>query len=129
MPRHTASRNQRSWLTTTSARDGRRAEVCGEPADHLDVEMVGRLVQHQHFVPGQQHLGQRHPATLTTRQSRHIGVQIDPGQQMLDDRAGSGSAAQMWSGRPPTITLRTVASGREIVGPGAGIPPTGRRCE
>ena len=42
----TSSRNQRSWVTTSSApRRGR--QVRGEPGDALDVEVVGRLVEHQ----------------------------------------------------------------------------------
>ena len=40
-------------------------QVAGQPADHLDVEMVGGLVEHQHVVSGEQHRGQRHPASLT----------------------------------------------------------------
>ncbi len=59
--------------------------------------MVGGLVEHQHVVPGQQHLGQRDPAPLTTGQVGHVGVEVDPGQQMLDDGAGVGF------GRPDVV--------------------------
>ena len=51
--------------------------MLGQPADDLDVEMVGGLVEHQHVVPGQQHLGQRDPAALATGQVRHVGVEVD----------------------------------------------------
>ncbi len=43
---HTASRNHRSWVTTSSA-PRQRAQVVGQPVDALDVEVVGRLVEHE----------------------------------------------------------------------------------
>ena len=43
----TASRNHRSWVTTTSAAPARAHQVLGQPGDALDVEVVGRLVEHQ----------------------------------------------------------------------------------
>ena len=55
---HTASRNQRSWVTTTSALPAAR-QVLGQPVDALDVEVVGRLVEHQQVVVADQ---QRRPA-------------------------------------------------------------------
>ena len=42
----TASRNQRSWVTTSSDAAA-RGEVAREPVDALDVEVVGRLVEQQ----------------------------------------------------------------------------------
>ncbi len=70
-------------------------EVSGQPADHLDVEMVGRLVEHQDVVSGQQHLGQRDPAPLTagrpaTSASRSMSV-----SRCSTTVRVSGSAAQM----------------------------------
>jgi hypothetical protein len=60
-------------------------QVFGQPPDHLDVEMVGRLVEHQYVVAGQQHLGQGHPAPFAAGQPRYIGVELDTGQQMRHD--------------------------------------------
>ena len=65
-------------------------QVAGQPADHLDVEMVGGLVEHQHVVSGQQHTGKRHPASLTAAEVGDVAVQVHLGQQMLDDGAGVG---------------------------------------
>ena len=79
-------------------RPGRtRTQIPGQPADHLHVEMVGGLVEHQHVVPGQQNLGKRDPATLAAGQADDVGVEFDPGQQVLDDGAGLGF------GRPDVV--------------------------
>ena len=77
-----ADHHQRPWPTHT--------QVLGQPADHLDIEMVGGLVEHQHVVPGQQHLGQRHPAAFTTGQPANARVQVDACQQVFDHVAGIG---------------------------------------
>ena len=84
----TASRNQRSWVTTTSA-DGRRGEVPGQPVDGLDVEVVGGLVEHDQVVVAEQQRGQRAAPPLAAGQAEHRAVEGDPGQQLLDDLAGA----------------------------------------
>ncbi len=65
-------------------------QVARQPPDDLDVEVVGRLVEHQHVVAGQQHRGQRHPAPLTAAEIAHLAVQADVGEQVLDHRPGVG---------------------------------------
>jgi hypothetical protein len=50
-------------------------QVAGQPVDALDVEMVGRLVEHQQVVVGHQHPGQGHPAALPARECSDCGVQ------------------------------------------------------
>ena len=78
--------------------------------------MVGRLVEHQHVVAGQQHLGQRHPSSLAARQPSHVGVEVHVRTAGAPTTSRvSGSAAQMWSGRPPTMTSRMVVPA-EVVG-------------
>ncbi|EOD69495.1 30S ribosomal protein S5 [Amycolatopsis vancoresmycina DSM 44592] len=54
-------------------------QVVGEPADTLDVQVVGRLVEHDQVeLPGQRG-GQRDPAPLPTGQVRRRRVQADRG--------------------------------------------------
>ena len=124
----TASRNQRSWLTTTSAFDAQRRQVLGQPADDLDVEMVRRLVEHQHVVAGQQHRGQRDPAPFAAAEVPTSLSRSTLGQQVLDDGAGLGF------GRPDVVGPAAdddVADGRiggEVVGSDADNPPTDPRC-
>ena len=84
---HTASRNHRSWVTTTSA-DGSDDEVLGQPGHGLDVEVVGRLVEDDEVVLVQQQLGERAPAPLAAGQPDHGAVELDPGEQLGDDLAG-----------------------------------------
>ena len=78
--------------------------------------MVGRLVEHQHVVAGQQHLGQRHPATLATREPPTSAVEIDTGQQMRDDRAGVGFGRPDVVGPAADDHLAHGGAGREVVG-------------
>jgi hypothetical protein len=61
-------------------------KVSGQPADHLDVEVVGRLVEHQHVVTGEQHRSERDAAPFTAAQVAHFTVERYFGQQILDDR-------------------------------------------
>ena len=42
-----------------------------QPLDRIDVEMVGRLVEHEKVCIGDQRLGQRDPLFLTTRELVH----------------------------------------------------------
>ena len=111
---------------------GPRAQVPGQPTDHLDVEMVGGLVEHQHVVPGQQD-----PASATRRRSPPdrptTRVEFDPGQQVLDDGAGVGFGRPDVVG-PAAVDLPSLSTTRErwlrprSRRPGADIPPTGPTC-
>ena len=112
----TSSRNQRSWVTTSSAADrAQPLEVRGQPGDALDVEMVGGLVERQDVAVGDQQRGQRHPAALTAAQSRRPRLSRDSASRCSTTRAGAGSAAHTWSGLPPTTTSRR-SSPVEVVG-------------
>ena len=88
MRSQTASRNQRSWVTTTSA-EVAAGHVLGEPGDRLDVEVVGRLVEHDQVVVAQQQGGQRAAAALAAGQPDHRAVEGHAGEQHLDDLAGA----------------------------------------
>ncbi len=94
-----------------------RSQVPGQPADHLHVEVVGRLVEHQHVVARQQHPGQRHPAPLTAAQPADSARRDPrPPSRCSTTSRVSGSAAHTWSGRPPTMTSRTEVPRIEVVG-------------
>ena len=70
---------------------GRAAgHVLGEPGDRLDVEVVGRLVEHDQVVVAEQQRGERAAPPLATGQPDHRPVEGDAGQQHLDDLAGAG---------------------------------------
>ena len=79
-------------------------QLVGEPVHRLDVQVVGRLVQHQQVMVGQQELGQpgpprSPPLSRLTRASRSI-----PGQQVLDHGPGVGlRGPDMVAAAPPTI--------------------------
>ena len=67
-------------------------EVSGQPGHGLDVEVVGRLVEHDQVVPRQQQGGERAAAPLATGQADDRAVEGHPGEQLLDDlpRGGVG---------------------------------------
>ncbi len=69
-------------------RGGTPREVVGQPRDRLDVEVVGRLVEHDQVVVAEQQLGQRAAAPLAAGQPGHRAVEGDAGQQHLDHLAG-----------------------------------------
>ena len=64
--------------------------MAGQPADHLDVEVVRRLVEHQDVMTGDQDRGQRHPSPLAAGQPADLAVELDSGQQMCHDVARIG---------------------------------------
>ena len=84
MLRHTSSRNQRSWVTTSSAPDflGQRLLRCS--ASHaiaVDVEVVGGLVEHEHVAVLDQHAGEVHAAPLAAGERADAGVPGEVGDQ------------------------------------------------
>ena len=79
-------------MTTTSAAGPAVAQALGQPVDRLDVEVVGRLVEHQQVVAAEQQLGQRRTAPLAAGQARPTG------------RSRSTSASSTWT------TSRVLAS-------------------
>ena len=63
-------------------------QVAGQPPDDLDVEVVGRFVEHQDVVAREQHRGQRHAASLAAAEVAHLAVERHLGQQVLHHRPG-----------------------------------------
>ena len=79
-------------------------EVPGQPGDALDVEVVGRLVQHQQVGAGDQGRGQRDPAALAAgepvgRACPGRSGQPEPGQH-LADRGVAGPLVHLAVPRP-----------------------------
>ena len=85
---HTASRNQRSCVTTTRALP-RAEQVTCEPVDALDVEVVGGLVEKQDVELPEQRGSQRDPSPLASGQARDRSLEIESGEQVHDDLARS----------------------------------------
>ena len=75
-PRAVVSRSirWRSWVITTSAA-GLAGEPLLQPLDRLEVEVVGRLVEHDQVELADQRLRQRHPLGLAARQ--FVGAPIE----------------------------------------------------
>ena len=90
----TASRNHRSWVTTTSA-EARCARWSASQADGLDVEVVGGLVEHDQVVVAEQQRGQRAAAALAAGEPDDRAVERDA--RPAAPRRPRGSA-----GRRPT---------------------------
>ena len=80
-----AERNARSWVTK-STRPAVLLQKFLEPADGVDVEMVGRLVEQQHVRLRDQRFRQQRPATPATRQLADLAVrgQSEPRDHELD---------------------------------------------
>ena len=67
-----------------------RAQVLGQPVDGLDVQVVGRLVEHQQVVTAEHQRDQRRPAPFATAQLTDRAVQVDRAEQVLDQGPGPG---------------------------------------
>ncbi len=78
-------------------RRGAPLEVVGQPGHGLDVEVVGRLVEHDQLVVAEEQRGQRAAAALATGQPGDGPVELDAGEQLGDD------AAQGRVGRPLVV--------------------------
>ncbi len=125
----TASRNQRSWVTTSS-RAAPRGEVAREPVDALDVEVVGRLVEQQQLGAVEQQLGERDPPALAAGERRDR--RVEPLREALDADAAEqpvehgakravagplvvGAAAdQLLADRARVVELVALAEQREV---------------
>ena len=138
---HTASRNHRSWVTTTTALR-RASQVLGQPADALDVEVVGRLVEHEQVELADQRRGQRDPprsppdSPSTGGQPRScsaeavedvahpgVGGPLVLGRRTAEDErrapvapAAGRRAGATWASRSPPTRLTRPASGRPRAG-------------
>ena len=100
----TASRNQRSWVTTSTSRC-RCGQVPGQPVDGLDVEVVGRLVEDQQLGVLEQQPRQRDPPPLAARQrpDRRIqpagqAGQLHTAEQPLEHAPEGGVAGPLMLG-------------------------------
>jgi len=52
--------------------------------------VVGRLVEHEHVVPGDEDRGKRDPASFTSAEVVDVGVEVHGGKQVFDDGSGVG---------------------------------------
>ena len=71
----TASRNQRSWATSTTAAS-RLCRCALEPFQRLDVEVVGGLVEQQEVGVAGQRAGERGAGQLTAAERREAAVEV-----------------------------------------------------
>ena len=118
----TASRNQRSWVTTSIDAAARR-EVAREPVDALDVEVVGRLVEQQQLGAVEQQPRERDPPPLAARQRRDRACRCPCGKRRSatppsrpsSTSRNAASPAHSWSARPPTSSSRIVLRVVELV--------------
>ena len=94
----TASRNQRSWVTT-SIEPRRAARWRGEPVDALDVEVVGRLVEQQQLGAVEQQLGQRDAPPLAAGQRRRSACRGRRGKRRSSTPPSSPSSTRAEASR------------------------------
>ena len=71
-------------------RSCKRAQVLGQPVHGFDVQVVGRLVEHEQVVPAEHQRDQRRAAPLATAEPADRAVQVDRPEQVLDQRPGPG---------------------------------------
>ena len=62
------------------------SQLLGQPVHCLNVKMVGWLIQNQQVMIGQQQCHQRNSAALTAAQGDELGIEVDVGKQVLNDR-------------------------------------------
>ena len=93
------------------------AQVLGQPGHCFHVEVVGRLVQHQQVVVGQQQLGETDPTPLTAaeRRSAERPGRPRPAGARTTTRVAV-SAAQTWSGCTADDHVADGPPGAEVVG-------------
>ena len=73
----TRSRKARSWVMNNSVTPALDQHVF-QPFDGGDVEVVGRLVEQQHFRRDGQRLGQREAFLLAAGKAADAGVGVQP---------------------------------------------------
>ncbi len=94
-----------------------RVQVLGEPGDGLDVEVVGRLVEHQQVVVAEQQRDQGDPAAFAAAERVVSSVSRSTSARRCSTTARvPASAAQTWSGCPSTMTRGPWSPAREVVG-------------
>ncbi len=75
--------------------------MIGEPCDGLHVQMVSRLVQHEHVPVANEQPRQVHPATLTARERAYQPVPGHIAQKACDDGTRAGIAGPLVFGAVP----------------------------
>jgi hypothetical protein len=95
---HTASRNHRSWVTTTSA-EGRETRCSASQATASTSSVVGRLVEDHEVVLVEQELGQGAAPAFAPGEPDHGPVELDPGEELGDHLSGA------WLGGPGMVGL------------------------
>ena len=109
-------------------RGGTTGEVLGQPGHRLDVEVVGRLVEHDQVVVAEQQPGQRAATPLAAGEPVDDPVEGDPGEQHLDDLAGGRVGGPLVVGAVPEhrdADAWRAGRGRR---PGSGSPGAARGC-
>ena len=76
-------------------------QMIGEPCDGLHVQVVSRLVQHEHVPVANEQPRQVHPATLTARERAHQPVPGHIVQKPRDDGTRAGIAGPLVFGAAP----------------------------
>ena len=67
-----------------------RTQVPSRPVDGLDVEVVGRLVEHQQVVTAEHQRHQGRPSPFATARLSDRAVQVDRAEQVLNQGPGPG---------------------------------------
>ena len=60
-----------------------------QPGQTVEIKVVGRLVEQQHVIAGQQQRREPRPAGLTAGQRCHLGVEVDAKTEIPGDLAGT----------------------------------------
>ena len=64
-------------------------EMLGQPVDALDVQVVGRLVHHEHIVIPDENASKVDATALSTRQRTDLRIPIEVAHEMLENRANT----------------------------------------
>jgi hypothetical protein len=92
------------------------AQVLGQPVHRLDIQVVGRLVEHQEVVAAEHQGDQRRPASLATAQLGHRAVQVDSAEQVFDQGPGPGVGGPDVIGLAVHDDVTDCRLGSEVVG-------------
>ena len=100
---------------------GQAADEPLQPVQAVQVEVVGRLVEQEHVVPGQQQGGQARPRRLPAGQRRHRRVQVDPQAQVGRDRVQPLVEVGPAQRQPPFQRLGVVLALGQVEALGQGV--------
>ena len=129
LPRRLADRVEEPPVVGHHDERARQAdEVSGQPGHGLDVEVVGRLVEHDQVVPREQQGGERAAAPLATGQADDRAVEGHPGEQLLDDLPRGGVGGPLVVLPPAEHRLADACGCRRARRPGGGSRSRRRGC-